>query len=86
VADAVGVEDPHRGLKRSQLEAEDEAVADKEMVAEGEGLLAPGEDGAAANAKDDVHWPDKGQPALLHQCHLAHREAWGGEDPPYRLW
>jgi hypothetical protein len=57
-AGAVGVEDPHHVLERAQLEAEDEAVVDEEVVAEGEGLLALGEDGVIADTKDNIHWPD----------------------------
>jgi hypothetical protein len=57
--DAGGGEDPHRGLQRPQLEAEDEVVTDAEAVTEGESPLAPGEDGVASHAEDDVHRPDQ---------------------------
>jgi hypothetical protein len=64
VTDAIGGEDPHRGLQRPQPEAEDEVVTDVEMVAKGEGPLAPEEDGV--HAEDDVHRPDQLCPTLLH--------------------
>jgi hypothetical protein len=73
--DACGSEDPHRGLQRPQLEAEDEAVT------EGESPLAPGEDGIAAHAENDINRPDPLWPALLHQHDLSNREV-GGRDCP----
>jgi hypothetical protein len=66
-ADADSGEDPHRGLQRPQLEAEDEVVTDVEAVAEGEGPPAPGENGIAVRSKEDVHRPEEIWPALLHQ-------------------
>jgi hypothetical protein len=54
-------------------------------VAEGESPPAPGEDGAAAHAKDDVHRLDQLWPALLHQRDLADGEAWGREHPLFHL-
>jgi hypothetical protein len=46
---------------------------------------APGEDGASAHAKDDVHRQHQLSPALLHQHDLSDREAWSGEHHPDRL-
>jgi hypothetical protein len=46
----------------------------------------PKEDSAAIDTEHDVHRPDKGRSALLHQCYLAHPETWDGEDPSDRLW
>jgi hypothetical protein len=77
--DAGGGEDPHRGLQRPQLEAEDEVVTDTKTVAEGESPLAPGEDGIAARSKDNVNRPNQLWPALLHQHNLSNGEA-GGVD------
>jgi hypothetical protein len=57
-------------------------IADEEMVAESKSPLAPGEDGSAMCAEDDVHGPDQLRPALLHQHNLANSEAWGREHPP----
>jgi hypothetical protein len=54
----LSVEDLHQSLQCPQLEAEDEAVIDEEVVAKGESPLVPGEDGTVAGAKDDVHRPD----------------------------
>jgi hypothetical protein len=45
--DAGGSKDPHRGLQRPQIEAEDEVFTDTEVVAEGECPPVPGEDGIA---------------------------------------
>jgi hypothetical protein len=52
-----------------------------EVVAEGESPLAPGEDGVATHAEDDVHRPDQVWPALLHQHDLANGEAGSGDRP-----
>jgi hypothetical protein len=41
VADTVGGEDPHRGLQRPQLEAEDKVVADAEMVCNNSEICNP---------------------------------------------
>jgi hypothetical protein len=65
-ADAGGGEDPHQGLQRPQLEAEDEVVTDAETVAEGECPPAPREDGIAARSKDDVNRLEELWPTLLH--------------------
>jgi hypothetical protein len=74
-------EDPHGGLQRPQLEAEDEVVADAEAVAEGESPPVSREDGIAAHSKDDVHRPKELWPALLHQHDLSGGSA-GGVDHP----
>jgi hypothetical protein len=55
---AGGGEDPHRGLQRPQLEAEDEVVTYAETMAEGESPPAPGENDIAARSKDNVNKPD----------------------------
>jgi hypothetical protein len=80
--DAGGGEDPHRGLQRPQLEAEDEVVADTESVAEGKGPPAPGEDDIAARSKDDVNRLEELWPALLHQHDLSGGSAGGVDYPP----
>jgi hypothetical protein len=57
--DASGGKDLHRGLQCTQLEAEDEVVADAEAMTEGECPPAPGEDGIAARSEDDVNRPEE---------------------------
>jgi hypothetical protein len=80
--DAGGGKDPHRGLQRPQLEAEDEVVTNTEVMAEGESPLAFGEDGVAARSEDDVHRPEELWPALLHQHDLTRGSVGGADHPP----
>jgi hypothetical protein len=80
-ADATGGEDPHRGLKCPQLEAEDEVVTNVEAMAEGEGPPAAGKDGTTARPEEDVYRPEEIWPALFPQSDLPGDRAGGVNHP-----